>query len=130
MADASILNAEFLKKQKKLEYQRKYRANLADDVKASNNAKVAENNRNRYNSDATYKQAKNETDKQRVKDYRAKAKLYEESLKVEVEAQALAVVNPPTDPYYCKYCNMTYNKAYFQKHLLSSKHSINSKKTS
>jgi hypothetical protein len=33
MADASIPNAEFLKKQKKLEYQRKYRAAMADDIK-------------------------------------------------------------------------------------------------
>ena len=73
---SDILEAIALKKLRKAEWQRIYRANLSSETKAKNNAKNAETNRNRYNSDNTYKETKNETNKQKAKEARAKAKLY------------------------------------------------------
>lgn len=71
-----ILDAIALKKLRKAERQRIYRANLSSETKAKNNAKVAEINRNRYNTDNTYKETKNETNKLKAKEARAKSKLY------------------------------------------------------
>ena len=66
-----------LKKLRNAEYQRKYRAKLTEQQLITLNSSKASTNRNRYNTDPNYKFNKNLYNKDKAKDTRNKAKLYD-----------------------------------------------------
>lgn len=66
-----------LKKLRNAEYQRKYRAKLTEQQLITLNSNKASTNRNRYNTDPDYKFNKNLYNKNKAKDNRNKAKLYD-----------------------------------------------------
>jgi len=66
-----------LKKLRNAEYQRKYRAKLTEQQLITLNSSKASTNRNRYNTDPNYKFNKNLYNKDKAKDNRNKAKLYD-----------------------------------------------------
>jgi len=148
-----------LKKLRNAEYQRKYRAKLTQQQLITLNSSKASTNRNRYNTDPNYKFYKNLYNKDKAKDNRNKAKLYDSIINstqpstdttpdaIQPSADTtLDVIQPSTDAIqpstdttqsstdatqpstlhskhiFCVYCNQSYNKYYFSKHLTSKKH--------
>ena len=170
-----------LKKLRNAEYQRKYRAKLTQQQLITLNSSKASTNRNRYNTDPNYKFYKNLYNKDKAKDNRNKAKLYDSIINstqpstdttpdaiqpsadttqdviqsstdvIQPSADTtLDAIQPSTDTtldatqpstdttqpsadatqpstlhskhIFCVYCNQSYNKYYFSKHLTSKKH--------
>ena len=166
-----------LKKLRNAEYQRKYRAKLTQQQLITLNSSKASTNRNRYNTDPNYKFYKNLYNKDKAKDNRNKAKLYDSIINstqpstdttpdaiqpsadttqdviqpsTDVIQSSTDVIQPSADTtldaiqpstdttqsstdatqpstlhskhIFCVYCNQSYNKYYFSKHLTSKKH--------
>ena len=176
-----------LKKLRNAEYQRKYRAKLTQQQLITLNSSKASTNRNRYNTDPNYKFYKNLYNKDKAKDNRNKAKLYDSIINstqpstdttpdaiqpsadttqdviqpsTDVIQSSTDAIQPSTDTtqpsadttlttqdviqpspdaiqssadstqsstlhskhIFCVYCNQSYNKYYFSKHLTSKKH--------
>ena len=166
-----------LKKLRNAEYQRKYRAKLTQQQLIALNSSKASTNRNRYNTDPNYKFYKNLYNKDKAKDNRNKAKLYDSIINstqpstdttpdaiqpsadttqdviqpsTDVIQSSTDVIQPSADTtldaiqpstdttqsstdatqpstlhskhIFCVYCNQSYNKYYFSKHLTSKKH--------
>jgi len=127
-----------LKKLRNAEYQRKYRAKLTEQQLITLNSSKASTNRNRYNTDPNYKFNKNLYNKDKAKDTRNKAKLYD-SIINSTQSSTDTIQTPtdttltPTDTtqdttqsstlhskhIFCVYCNQSYNKYYLSKHLTS-----------
>ena len=183
MTDTNI-DSVALKKLRNAEYQRKYRAKLTQQQLIALNSSIASTNRNRYNTDPNYKFNKNLYNKNKAKDNRNKAKLYDSIINstqpsadttqdatqtsadviqdvIQPSADVIQdVIQPSTDAtqpstdttlttqdatqpstdsiqssadatqsstlhskhIFCVYCNQSYNKYYFSKHLTSKKH--------
>ena len=119
-----------LKKLRNAEYQRKYRAKLTEQQLITLNSSKASTNRNRYDTDPNYKFNKNLYNKDKAKDTRNKAKLYDSI--INSTQSSTDTTQTPTDTtqsstlhskhIFCVSCNQSYNKYYFSKHLTSKKH--------
>jgi len=84
-----------LKKLRNAEYQRKYRSKLTEQQLISLNSNKASTNRNRYNTDPDYKFNKNLYNKNKAKDVRNKAKLYDSI--IDSTLTPTDIIQPPTD---------------------------------
>ena len=177
MAENNNIDPIALKKLRKAQYQRTYRSNLTDLQKKVINDKTATINRTRYNTDLTYKNNKNQNNKDKAKLSRDLAKLYlsnniiintniiHKSHNIDIDNDTVDIVqnididndtvdiiqpvqnidivqpfqhvqsiqtvqniqqsetsNLPKNHIFCTYCNKSYIKYYFNKHMLSKKH--------
>ena len=84
-----------LKKLRNAEYQRKYRAKLTEQQLITLNSNKASTNRNRYNTDPDYKFNKNLYNKNKAKEHRNKAKLYDSI--IDSTLTSTDIIQPPTD---------------------------------